>query len=356
MDGRLRVGIIGTGRPRRPGPQGFGMAWQHADAYQKLDSCVLAACADISEENREAFARVFGVSGVYEDYREMLEAERLDVVSICTWPRLHGPMAIAAAEAGVKAIHCEKPMADTWAMCRRMAEVCARHGAKLTFNHQRRFGLPFRRAKALLDEGAIGDLLRVEIGMGNLYDYGTHNFDLANYFNDERPSKWVIAQIDYRHEQLVFGAHNENQGFALWEYENGVHGLVSTGAGGRLVNAHHRLVGSEGVIELGGWQEGAPALRLRRFGSAEWETVDCGGEDMHGPGFIDRAIADVIGALQEGRESELNADNALRATELIFAAWESARRRGRVDLPLQIDDNPLEAMVASGELKPEPRG
>src|SRR5690606_19330161 len=138
MDGRLRVGIIGTGRPRRPGPQGFGMAWQHADAYQKLDSCVLAACADISEENREAFARAFGVSGVYEDYREMLEAERLDVVSICTWPRLHGPMAIAAAEAGVTAIHCEKPMADTWAMCRRMAEVCARHGAKLTFNHQRR--------------------------------------------------------------------------------------------------------------------------------------------------------------------------------------------------------------------------
>ena len=54
------------------------------------------------------------------DYHEMLARENLDIVSICTWPHLHAPMVIAAAEAGVRAIHCEKPMAPTWGEARRM--------------------------------------------------------------------------------------------------------------------------------------------------------------------------------------------------------------------------------------------
>ena len=65
--------------------------------------------------------------------------------------------------------------------------------------------------------------------------------------------------------------------------------------------------------------------------------------------------ADVVRALEEGTDSELCAANALQATEIIFACWESARRRGRVELPLDIDDNPLEEMVASGALRPAKR-
>jgi hypothetical protein len=49
----------------------------------------------------------------------------------------------------------------------------------------------------------------------------------------------------------------------------------------------------------------------------------------------------------------LGAKNALMSTELIFAAWESSRRRGRVDLPLDTEDNPLVQMIESGALKPQ---
>jgi predicted dehydrogenase len=264
-------------------------------------------------------------------------------------------MVIDAARAGVKAIHCEKPMADTWGAAKRMAEECERLGVKLTFNHQRRFGTPFRKAKALLDEGAIGELLRIEIGFGNLYDYGSHTVDLANYFNNETPAEWVIAQIDYREERLIFGMHNENQAFALWRYKNGIFGMMSTGAGSSLVGCHHRLVGTDGVIEIGLVGENLPVLRVRRFGKGDWEAIDCGGKGLHGPGSIDRAIADIVAALREGRESELCARNALNATEIIFAASESVRRRGRVDLPLTTEDNPLVDLVNRGELKPQPR-
>jgi hypothetical protein len=62
----------------------------------------------------------------------------------------------------------------------------------------------------------------------------------------------------------------------------------------------------------------------------------------------------VIDALQTGREPELSARKALNATEIIFACYESSRRRGRVDLPLTISDNPLQQMVESGDLRPEP--
>ena len=60
-----------------------------------------------------------------------------------------------------------------------------------------------------------------------------------------------------------------------------------------------------------------------------------------------------VGCLDAGEEPETGAGNALNATEIIFAAYESSRRRGRVDLPLEIEDNPLEAMVESGQLKPK---
>jgi hypothetical protein len=44
----------------------------------------------------------------------------------------------------------------------------------------------------------------------------------------------------------------------------------------------------------------------------------------------------------------MSARRALRATELIFATYESSRRRGRVELPLTIEDSPLLAMIEAG--------
>ena len=74
----LRVGFIGTGKkPVRPGPQGYGMAHQHAAAYRSLPSVKIVACADISRENAKAFAELFDVDTIYTDYHEMLAEEKL---------------------------------------------------------------------------------------------------------------------------------------------------------------------------------------------------------------------------------------------------------------------------------------
>lgn len=374
------VAIIGTGAdPDDPDTDGFAMAYRHAQAYRRLDSCRLAACADIVVENAQRFAEEYDISedNVYEEYQVMLEEVEPDIVSVCVPPAIHAQIVIGCAESdAVQAIHCEKPMAGTWGECREMVRVCDEYDVQLTFNHQRRFGRPFRKAKALVDDGSIGELQRIEVGGKNLYDYGSHLFDLCGYFTDQASTEWVLAQIDYSEENVQFGMHNENQALVQWRYENGVYGLASTGEQS-LSQSQIRLVGDDGIIDIG--HDSAPPLRFRSSSTDGWTEVDTEGDTVHGPTnsrvkaaarlvteqlplvptdrlvptpttFIDRAIEEVVGSLAESRESELSAANALQATELIFAAWESSRRRGRVNLPLEIETNPLEEMVEEGQL------
>jgi len=359
------VAVIGTGtEPDDPGRDGYAMAYHHAAAYEKVDDAELVACADIVRENAEAFAAEFDLDddNVFEEYGAMLDAVEPDIVSICVPPAVHAEIAVDCVRHGaVEAIHCEKPMADTYGGAKLMTQEAKRHGVQLTFNHQRRFSDAVRTAKGLLDDGEIGDLERVEFAAPvGIFDYGSHSFDLCNYFVDETPGEWVMGQIDYSEENVLFGTHNENQAIVHWEYQNGVHGVAgsdSTGTGGpaSAFHCHNRLVGTDGVIEVGPEsddEEELPALRIRRDGEG-WEAIET--EDgLHGWEFIDRAIAENVRCLREGETPELNAENALNATELIFATWESSRRRGRVDLPLDIDDNPLQAMLESDDLDPAP--
>lgn len=348
---KLRVAFIGTGRkPEKAGPMGYAMAYQHGEAYLKLaDQVEMVAAADIVPENAQAFAQRFGFSDLYTDYKAMLQQVKPDLVSICTWPHLHAGMIIDCAEAGVPAIHSEKPVAYAFGDARRAVAACKASGTKLTFNHQRRYGKPFAEAKRLIDEGAVGNVQKIEIGIGDLFDYGSHNFDMANWFNNEGATKWVLAGLDYSKEKLIFGTHNENHALAMWEWENGVIGTANTGDCSKGVGCHHRIIGDDGMIEIG--RAGKPVLRVLAAGKP-WAEYDCDGESCHGPGFIDRCLADVVDCVKTGRTCMMNADNALRATEQIFACWESVRRRGMVPLPLDIDDNPLLDMVEKGMLKP----
>ncbi len=373
--------IIGTGPdPTDPDRDGFAMGYRHGRAYANNGDCALVACADIVPENGRAFADAFGLGAgaAYEDYETMLAAVEPDIVSVCVPPGIHADIVVNCAESGhVSAVHCEKPMATTWGDCKAMVRACEEAGVQLTINHQRRFGAPFRNAKRLLTEGTVGDLHRIEFAGETLFDAGTHQFDLCRYFTDGAEVEWVLAQVDYREENVWFGTPNATQALAQWRYANGTLGLATTGDSRPAGTCYLRLVGDDGVVELG--VDDGPTLRYRT-GDGGWKTVDTDGENIHGRGspgyvgaavrkfrarlplfstadrsghpFIERAIADAVDGLETGEEPELSGRGALRATELIFASWESARRRGRVDLPLDIEDNPLVAMIDAGQLAP----
>jgi UDP-N-acetylglucosamine 3-dehydrogenase len=353
----FRVGIIGCGRPwESEGATGFGMGHAHASGYEASPDCEIVAAADINQENLDAFCQQHDVPNGYLDVDEMFAREKLDIVSICLWPHLHAPMTFKAAEAGVKAVHCEKPMALTFGDAKKMVEVCAANDVQLTFNHQRRFGEPFRKAKDLLDSGAIGRLERIEAFTVNLYDWGTHWFDMMFFYNDETPVEWVIGQIDARGGRAIFDALIEGQGLSLFKWKNGVSGLMITGQRElyrqgeplRSIDCNNRLIGSEGVIEVG--VHDGPSLRLRNIETDHaWREIDVEG-GIHGHGLHAEAVLDLVDALKTGREPELSGRKALQATELIFATYESSRRRGRVDLPLDIEDSPYVAMLNRADM------
>jgi len=342
-----QVGIIGCGRPwRTDGATGFGMSNAHAAGYIASPDAEIVALADINMANAKAFQERNGGDRIYLDYHEMLEKENLDIVSISTWPHLHAPMVIACAEAGVKAIHCEKPMAPTFGECKAMISACEKSGTQLTFNHQRRFNAPFVKTRELVNSGAIGELQRVEGACPDMFDWGTHWFDMMFMFNQETPAEWVIAQLDMRGHRSVFGVTLEGQGISQVKFENGVMGLLLAGTsmiGGMAI----RVMGSEGMIELTN-DENTP-LRMINSGSGGWQPVPVDG-GIHGMEAVKLGILDLIDALKTGREPELSGARVMRTSEVIFASYESVRRRARVDLPLDIEDSPLQAMIDAGDL------
>jgi predicted dehydrogenase len=286
-------------------------------------------------------------AAVFSDYREMLAEVKPDIVSVCTWPHLHAPMVTACAEAaGVRAVHCEKPMAPTWGEARAMAAACKERGVQLTFNHQRRFLAPFQTARRLLKEGAIGDLVRLEGACGDLFDWGTHWIDMFGFYNDDVPAVSVMGQVDARRPKVVYGVPTETEAFSRIRYANGVTGLMFTGENAaEMAGCANRLVGTEGTIEVHGE---APFVRVRGRNDAAPHPIDDLPEGIHGDQAIDRAIRDNLDSLRTGRTPLLAADNALKVSEIIFATYESARRRGRVDLPLDIEGAPFREMLDAG--------
>jgi len=365
---RFTVAFVGTGpNPETPvWGESAAMAYRHAAGYRDRDDCALVACADLVNENAAAFAGEFDIPSerVYEDHAEMLSDTEPDFVSVCTPVPTHADIVVDCIEGGhVDAVHCEKPMADAWGGARRMASAAHESDVQLTFNHQRRFDPGWREAKQLLDEGAIGDLERIEAGPRNVLDHGTHLFDMCTFFTDARPIDWVLGQVDYRTENVRYGTHNVNQGIVQWAYEPDgevdavdgddgddaapLSGIAAIGEGASLVGVGLRLVGTDGVVEL---REGSGPDRLRRDSNTEWERIDV---DREGDLIAD-AIAHVVESFAAGEEPILGASEALVATELIFAIYESVRRRGRVDLPLKTEDNALESLIEKKEIVPAP--
>ena len=259
---------------------------------------------------------------------------------------MHREMVIAAAESGARAIHSEKPMAPTWGDAKAMVQACVDHGVTVTFCHQRRFERSFKMAKSLVREGAIGQLIRVEGACPNLLDWGTHWFDMFFFYNDDAPAE-VGAGADRRFRKSAkYSAWRwKLPGFRGCSWRNGLEGLLATGDAALKRRSRTGLIGTDGIIEVIGGRD-RPPIRIMRSGS-DWEVPDLPGPQVN-PTVL--SVLDLIDCVKTGREPVLSGRKALQATELIFATYESSRRRGRVDLPLDVEDSALLTMLDEGTI------
>ena len=80
MADKLKVGIIGCG----------GIAQQeHIPGFSRLNNVVLQSVCDKNEELARQTATKYRIPGAYSELSDMLSAEKLDIVSICTPPQIH---------------------------------------------------------------------------------------------------------------------------------------------------------------------------------------------------------------------------------------------------------------------------
>ena len=102
----------------------------------------------------------------YADYAEMIRQERLDLVCVATPDDLHGDVVRMAADAGVRAIFCEKPISTHLADVDSMIEAIERNGAVATVNHTRRWMPSYVAAREKVRSGAIGELVTIVVNFG----------------------------------------------------------------------------------------------------------------------------------------------------------------------------------------------
>ena len=182
-----RAGVIGLGvmGSIADGMGGRHPEWFrpccHAETYLFHAGTELVAGSTRDLGRQRLFREKYGNLPVYEDYREMLTQEDLDIVSIATPAVCHSEMVLAAVDSGVRGIYCEKAMAVSIAECDVMNAACEKAGVVLAINHQRRWDDRFRALKRLVDEGVIGKLqsIQVSFGGGRLCRGGSHMFDLS---------------------------------------------------------------------------------------------------------------------------------------------------------------------------------
>ena len=333
---KIKAAIIGCG----------GRGTEHALGYAASPDVEIVGMVDPLPSALDKLADKYGVEGRYATHQEMFAAQQPDIVSVCTWTGLHPQHVLDAAAAGVRAIHSEKPVAPTWGEAKKMHQACVDAGIQLTFCHQRRFGAHFIKARELANEGAIGKVHRLEGFCSNLFDWGTHWFDMLFYYNNEVPAEWVMGQIDTATAHTVFGVYVESNGLSQIHYANGVTGLLFT-ANDVAETCSNRIIGDKGVIEVEVHK--GPHVRMLREGGAGWEVPDLTGI-VPPKGDTVLSVLDAMDCMQTGRLPILNSHNAMRATELIFATYESSRRRARVTLPLDIEDSPLLSMLGVTEV------
>lgn len=356
MSGRTyRAAVIGCGK----------MSGGHVDAYKAVSGVELVAGADVIEGARAAFAAKHGVDRMYADAREMLDTEKPDLVSICTWPPLHADLTEAAFAAGVRGVWSEKPMSVHLAEADRMVAAAEAAGAVLIVNHQRRYVDSYRQARTLIGEGAIGDVeLITGICGGDALTDGTHLIDLTRFLNDDVPVTSVFGAIDmtpkgdvspngmgtieFNQTRMRYGHHVESGSSAILFFENGVRAYLEIGNLARPGYQRFTIDGSGGRIELSGDQPFADGARIhvyRYAGSSAVlppSTMD---------GAMTGALEDLLRTIETGAEHTLSGESGRADLEIVSAIYESARQRRIVPLPLEVRESPLEAMLVAGEIE-----
>jgi predicted dehydrogenase len=321
--------VLGTAAPH-----------SHAAAMAAIPSIEVVAGCDITEARREAFLQGWGERWpglrVYEDVGELLRREPLDLICVATPDDRHTDIVLAAVEAGVRAIFCEKPLATSLRDADRMIEAVQRAGIVMSVDHTLRWLPEFVEARRLLREGAVGPLTHVIVewhgSRAMLWRNHSHAIDLIDFFVDAEPD-WVVAELepgfgDYGTAYRGNGGRDaalEPGSNAYVAFRNGVRAFFTgtkRAAPGRAV----QVVGERGRIVID-----AEGARLLTLADEAWTVRRL--EPRHTVSGVQAAILDLLDALEHRRPTWSPPESARRTvaiTEAILQSQAQGNQRVRV--------------------------
>ncbi|NWG08352.1 MAG: Gfo/Idh/MocA family oxidoreductase [Chloroflexi bacterium] len=203
----MKVAVIGVG----------SMGRNHARVFSELPEAELVAVSDADAKQADAAAEKFGARA-YTEYRELLEKEKPDAVSIAVPTVLHEEVGVAALESGAHVL-MEKPIAATVEEGQRLIAKAKSAGRKLMVGHIVRFNPAIQALKQKLAAGELGRIFQVFCrragpfparirDVGVVVDLAPHDVDLMRFLTDADPVR-LYAEIEQRlhtdHEDLLWG-------------------------------------------------------------------------------------------------------------------------------------------------------
>lgn len=323
----LRAAIIGLG----------GISGAHITGWKNAEGVEPIAGADISEDAVKRFEDQHGLPG-YTDWRDMLDAEKPDLVSVCTPPFLHPPISIHCLQHGIHVL-CEKPMAADIAGAVALARAAREADALLMVAYCHRFHGPMLKMKELIDGGTLGrpvffrgcftglsdmegnhrgDLAKA--GGGALMDNGSHAVDLFQFLLGK------IANVSCRAGTFLQQMETDDVAVMLFEGENGCFGEVLVGYSIPPQFTEWRIAGEKGVLALENYMSGP--VRFWSRDTNEWTDYECDNSRTR----FERQFAHFVECINEGRQPCSNIETAVHTQRAIGAAYQAALGKG---LPVQ---------------------
>jgi predicted dehydrogenase len=334
--GNHGFGIVGTGV----------IAAMHAHAIAALSGARLVAVTDVAAGAAAAFAAARGCAAE-PSLDALLARADVDVVCVCVPSGLHAEVGTRAARAG-KHLVVEKPIDLTLPAADRLIEAARAAGVALTVISQHRFDPGLIELKGLLRDGTLGRLVLGEartkwyrtqayydsagwrgtwaMDGGSLMNQGVHYVDLL---------RWCMGPVTEVTAVCATQAHQievEDTALAIVRFSSGAVGTIlsSTAA---LPGFPQRLeiTGTEGtvIVEDGRIVRRAFGAGVRADGGPDGgagPVADVGSD----PAAVDVAghaaqIADLLAAIDEGREPAVGGEAGREALEVVCAVYESAR-------------------------------
>ena len=340
-DREIRVALIG-----------YGLAGRlfHAPLIEAVPAMRLTTVVTANEERAAQVRRRHPGARVLSGAEQLFErASEHDLVVVAAPNRYHAPLATAALEAGLHTV-VDKPMALTAAEARALAATARGSGRLLSVFHNRRLDAEILTLRRLIDEGALGEVVRVDsrfdrwrpslrggwreqedaaAGGGLLLDLGSHLVDQALHLFG--PPRQVYAELACRRP----GAVVEDDVFIALHYPGGLDVHLSAGMLAVAPAPRLRAVGDRGsyvretldvqedALRAGtpvhpGWGIEPPALWGRLVDETGSRAVESE------PGAWPRFYTEVAAAIRGEGPPPVAADEAVAVMELLDAARHSA--------------------------------